>query len=260
MSGLARGVKKVFKSVGKAIKKVVQSKAFKIVAGLAAAYFTFGIATGVFSGAEAVASLPGFGEGGVFASIADATGASSLYSGGAAAAAGPELLAGGEALTSGAPMVGVETSVQGGGLVEGAMNAGRSAIDAIGTGVRDVSNFVFGQGPGAGAPVQLAGSVDAGAVQAYGAAQQPGLIRSAANWVQNLSPGGAALAGNVISGVGAGINAQNMRDEQRRQEEEMRRMRSVGDYRYMFNTPAGMPQYSTPQAAQGLIGAVRSGG
>jgi len=58
MSGAVKAIKKVFKSVGNAIKKVVKSKAFKVIVGAVAVYFTAGLAAGAMGWAGA-AAMPG---------------------------------------------------------------------------------------------------------------------------------------------------------------------------------------------------------
>ena len=66
MSGLVKGVKKVFKKVGKFVKKN-----WKWIALAVAVYFTAGIALSYFGSTAAFsAAMPGFGAGGMFAKTA----------------------------------------------------------------------------------------------------------------------------------------------------------------------------------------------
>ncbi len=66
MSGLVKGVKKVFKKVGKFVKKY-----WKPIAAAVAIYFTAGVALSYFgSTASFASSLPGFGSGGIFSKAA----------------------------------------------------------------------------------------------------------------------------------------------------------------------------------------------
>jgi len=95
MSGLVKGVKKVFKKVGKFVKKN-----WKYIAAAVAVYFTAGVALSYFGSTAAFsAAMPGFGAGEIFSQAAVWMGFSGGAGSGIAATAAAK--AAGVALTSG---------------------------------------------------------------------------------------------------------------------------------------------------------------
>lgn len=86
MSGLVKGIKKVFKKAAKFVKKN-----FKYIVAAVAIYFTAGVALSYFGSTAAFASsLPGFGTGGIFAKAATWMG----FSGSAKVASGLSMTSG----------------------------------------------------------------------------------------------------------------------------------------------------------------------
>lgn len=123
MSGLVKGVKKVFKKAVKFVKKY-----WKVIAIAVAVYFTAGVALSYFGSTAAFASsMPGFGAGGWMAKAATAIGfqgsasvasglsmTSGAWAGSAAAAYGTTAAASSAALT---PVAVTGTKVTAGGTI-----------------------------------------------------------------------------------------------------------------------------------------------
>jgi hypothetical protein len=174
MSGVVKGIGKVFKGVAKFVKK-----ALPYVAIAAAVYFTAGVALSAFpSTAAFAASMPGFAGGG-FLGLgigAGATAGTGLFSQAAAA-------------------IGLGTLGSAGGLVGGAMAAGTTAAQlgaasaGLGTAAAGLSS--------AGAAASSAASIGAGAYTAAGGmgpVLPPGVITT----VPSVTGPAAAKAGLSI--------------------------------------------------------------
>lgn len=145
MSGVVKGVKKVFKAVGKFVKKIA-----KPVLVAAAVYFTGGLALSAFGPTQAfAASLPGFGisstgaatgifskaasviglDGGLVAGAAKAAGTTAA--GGVGAVANMNAMAAAKAGAGTAAAVGPPASLAGSASVVGPAAAGMSLTDKL---------------------------------------------------------------------------------------------------------------------------------
>lgn len=148
MSGLVKGIKKVFKKVGKFVKKY-----WKYIAIAVAVYFTAGVALSYFGSTAAFSSaMPGFGVGGFFSKAAVAIGfqgsagvasglsmTSGAFAAGTAAAgtivpAGTLAAGSGGAISTLTPVAATSAAVPAGGTVAGTMTANAAAASAVGTG------------------------------------------------------------------------------------------------------------------------------
>lgn len=88
MSGLVKGVKKVFKAIGNAVKKVLKSPIFKAILIAAAVIFTGGAAIGAFGALAGGASFGAAMSAGLAAGIAPFSAAMSALSGAASSLTG----------------------------------------------------------------------------------------------------------------------------------------------------------------------------
>jgi len=155
MSGLIKGVKKVFKKVANVVKKIIKPVAIAV-----AAYFTVGLALSYIPATQAFAAgLPGFASAagpstGIFSKVASKIGLSGGLEAGALKAAGTAVTgtAGGGAVAELGGMAGKTTlggAVTGSGASAPAAAAGMSLTDKlllakIGT---DVGGALFGPTP-----------------------------------------------------------------------------------------------------------------
>jgi len=176
MSGVVKGVKKAFKAIGNAVKKVLKSPIFKVVLGVAAAIFTGGAAIGAF-GAMGTA-------GATFGSVVSAA-----VSGGLApfqAALGALGMGGGAAATTGAEIAGTAAT----GAAEGALGA---AAEGGASALAGAAEMV---GPSA----ELAGGFVGPSAELAGAMVGPPTELAGAGW--NLMGPPADLAGSGASAIG----------------------------------------------------------
>lgn len=143
MSGVVKGVKKVFKKIGQAVKKIVKSPIFKAIVIAAAIYFTGGLAAGAM-GSTTAAALPGIStaaemlgiEAGAFATSA-AESAFVVSETGLMVPAAEAVAEGGTAAASSIEAAGGATQLAGEGMVPGAETgfiegAGNVTADAAG--------------------------------------------------------------------------------------------------------------------------------
>lgn len=169
MSGLVKGIKKVFKKVVKFVKKY-----WKVIVIAAAIYFTAGVALSYFGGTASFASsLPGFGVNGVFSKAATFIGfqGSSTVASGLSMTSGAWLGHAGAAM--GTTLTAAEAAAIQAGSSVGAMTAsGAHAVVPAGT----VSGNVAGAGeilsvaePVAGAATGAGAGAGAGAGGGAGA-------------------------------------------------------------------------------------------
>jgi hypothetical protein len=141
MSGLVKGVGKVFKKVGKVIKR-----RWKLIVIAIAVYFTAGIALSYFGSTAAFSTaMPGFGVGGIFSKAAVAIG----FQGSAAVASGLSMTSGAFAAGTAAagvlvpagtlateaaalltPVAATNTAVAAGSTIAGTMAADAAAVGA----------------------------------------------------------------------------------------------------------------------------------
>jgi len=189
MSGLVKGVKKVFKAVGSAVKKIVKSPIFKAVAIAAAVYFTGGLAMGAM-GSTFAASLPGIS--------------------GAAEALGITAGAFGEAATVGATALGGAVAEGAATLADGAApellgfageqvaSGGAAAVNALDVAAPSTSLASSGGGGGAGA-FGVSGA-DAGNAGAF-AASKGGALNAASGAWNGMSQGAQKM---VLEGLKEG--------------------------------------------------------
>jgi hypothetical protein len=281
MSGVVKAVKKVFKAVGTAIKKVVKSPIFKAILIAAAIYFTGGLALGAM-GSTAAAALPGI------ATFAETVGVTAGAFG-AEAAVGAGLI---EGATAAGALIDAGTGVA--ALDAGATLAGATAAEAAGTatllgeaGALGGEAAALGGGEAAGGALVDAGTgqiaLDAGEAAAAAGSpaetavaitgdpaaappmsdmagksviqapvEKPGFIQNAWNEYKSLSPAAQRLMGGALSGIGSSIAANSLaksQAEQRQKEMDFIESRShVPDIRSAYpNTPFQSP------ARQGLI-------
>ena len=207
MSGVIKGIKKVFKKVVKVVKKVVKAvvkfikKIAKPLLIAAAIYFTAGLAIGAFGGASAIAGLPGWGATGIFTKTAIAVGApgfgaaAPLFGAGAAAGASTVAPAAGAIAPVGATEV------------------------AIGGTIADVSGMT------AAASQSIAPGVAANLAPAISGAGS-GIVNTAAAAAPGISTGTKlALAyggGQMISGAAQGYSAAKVEEERKKERDEIR--------------------------------------
>ena len=167
MSGVVKGIKKVFKKVVKFVKK-----ALPIVLMAVAVYFTAGLALSAMPAtASFAASMPGFAGGGFLG-----LGVGTSITTGAAATAGTGIF------SQAAVAMGVGTLGAHGGLVGGALAAGTSTAQLAAAGMGT-------------------GAIVTGATEAAAAGLTPGIASGTAT----LAAGGTAeTAAGVIAGGGVG--------------------------------------------------------
>lgn len=176
MSGVIKGVKKVFKKVVKGVKKIFKSKVFRVIAIAAATFFTAGVATAGFGSV-----MGSFGTNGVLATIGKTIGvgfqavAGSLGLGsGVSASMGSALgVAPGTTLGSGALATSIKGMFGAGGATTAATKAAGDTIMASG-----MESAAAGSGGILG-----------------------GLVKGAGKFL--ATPGGMMLAGNMIQGYAA---------------------------------------------------------
>lgn len=188
MSGIVKGIKKAFKSVGKFIKKH-----WKTILIAAAVVFTAGVALAYFAPAAMAASgVAGFGSAGIFTSTAAALGSS-----GAAA------VMTGTAATTTAAGAGVATAALGTGVTaaEGASLAGYAAATGAGGAAAGAA-----AGVGVWSPQVLAAASAAGVTPAAAAAALGGGSHVAA--AAGLSSFEKIMAAQMIVNTASGLVAK----------------------------------------------------
>ena len=202
MSGVIKGIKKVFKKVVKVVKKVVKAvvkfikKIAKPLLIAAAIYFTAGLAIGAFGGASVIASAPGWGATGIFTKAAVAIGAPGF--GAAAPLFGAGAVSGASTLAPAAP-----AAVGGGGITTG----GSAMINSMTTAALNA--------PG------VAGSVVAPAATG-------GLVNTAAATIPAVGMStGTKLAlayggGQMLSGAAQGYSNAKIEEERKKERDEIR--------------------------------------
>ena len=208
MSGVIKGIKKVFKKVVKVVKKVVKAvvkfikKIAKPLLIAAAIYFTAGLAIGAFGGASVIASAPGWGATGIFTKAAVAIGAPGF--GAAAPLFGAGAAAGASTLAPAAPgVVGGTTALEVGGTIGSVEGLTASTMASI-------PGSVASGLPGM-APITGAGS---------------GIVNTAAAVVPGISTGTKlALAyggGQMLSGAAQGYSNAKIEEERKKERDEIR--------------------------------------
>lgn len=292
MSKLVKGVKKVFKKVGQAIKKFAKSKIGKVIIAAAAIYFTGGLAAGSFApsavfgqiASTAGSMATGVGEALGFAApaaeattstgllLADASEAAAAGVGATEAAGGAELLAGGGDL-----------------LGENAVNfAGGTSETLGGAGGGTPANLtdniaaMLEENAAAPTPTNLAEAapqlsldpsslpqVQSGATNAM--SQMPALPEAQRGWISEAlnkvgidikTPEGKFIAGQMLMGAGKGaagyFASQAEADAAAAMYAERLRNRGVGDYTSWFRQPQpaniAQAQATTPESAKVYLG------
>jgi hypothetical protein len=262
MSGVAKGVKKVFKKVGKAIKKVMKNKFFKAILIGAAAIFTGGAALGAFSALGSGASLGSAVMTGI-SSGASAIGSAvsaigSFVSKGVGAVKG--MLGFGEA---GAATLGAEAgfadAATSAAWSEGAAGLGADTLSAMGAGAEvaggvEAAGGLVGLGGTPDFVPTIAGTGQGGAGSLMSMAQQAtptalqgatqAATQGAGSWGGSLAdyagrawdfatatPERSRMFGNIVLGAGQGY----MQSRQQQQEADYRRrMTEVPDWSQQF--------------------------
>jgi len=205
MSGLVKGVKKVFKAIGNAVKKIIKSPIFKALLIGAAAIFTGGAAMAAFGAMGSTATLGsvlGAAASGGMGAIGSAVGAVQGMLGlGTAATAAPIVEGGAAAASAGAGAVEAGTAglvgemgVEAGSVAAGAMPEAAAAAGGMGTEIGSVANGVM---------TPEVGNLAGGANTSLANIASPGSAPSANGWMQNVGTGGvkaADITGGMLQG------------------------------------------------------------
>lgn len=271
MSGVIKGIGKVFKAVVKVVKKVAIPA---LVIG--AAVFTGGAALGLL---PALGTTLGLGAG--LTSILSAAGTGALVGGGTALLTGGNVLKG---MTTGFAVGGVTGGI--GMALGGAGAAAASGGTATLTGSSTLANaaatggnFMNGLGAGLGSAVAPAASTVLPAIAptlaSAGGAAAAGGIGAAASGAAGLVPAGVATAapggiggfiaknptivGSVLKGIGGGIAANEQSAEarkaiERRQAQIEANYAGVGDNLYSDQSAANNNQSAASRYDQAIYG------
>jgi len=152
MSGVVKGVKKVFKKVAKVVKKIA-----KPLLIAAAVYFTAGVALSAFSAtAGMAAAMPGFGAGGLFSKAAVAIGFKGAAGSGIAATAAASSASAAAAGAAAAGNFGAYGSIMSGGAAAGSGTVA-AGTGALSSGALAASTAGAGTAAAAGAKGFFAG-------------------------------------------------------------------------------------------------------
>lgn len=218
MSGLVKGVKKVFKAIGSAVKKILKSPIFKAILIGAAAIFTGGFAIGAFGamgtagatfGSVMSAGLAGglapfqaaLGALGVGSGASGVAGAGTGVATGTATAVGEGAALG--AAEAGGALAGAEASALASGVPLELGMAGEAA-SGIGGGYGSLSGAATAGAEAAGGVAQLGGANLSDMVAApQGAATTSA---QAGNQSSLFSRFGAPTVGNGAGGMVQGVN------------------------------------------------------
>lgn len=285
MSKIVKGVKKVFKKVGNAIKKFAKSKIGKVIIAAAAIYFTAGLAAGSFAPSAVFGQVAttagniatGIGEAmgiggttaaaGTDAALTAATDAAITAAEVGSASEGASLFAG-----AGTGAEAATAALQGDLLGEGAVNLAEAGgiVEAGGGGgasnLADVMSPAFEES----ATEKFISEGGLRGVQMPTVAAEVGNAATQQSWIGEAlkkigidiaTPEGKFLAGQMVMGAAKGTlgyyASQQEAEQAAAMYAERLRNRAVGDYTGWFNkNPVNIAQAQsqTPESAKVYLG------